>query len=80
MLEYLSQYYEIIIFTASQRDYAIKIINYLDPESKIIKLLLDRDFCYQTAHGVYIKDLKAFKNLDLKSTLIIDNSSLSYCF
>ena len=36
-LEEMSKYYEIVIFTASVKDYADTILNQLDPEKKIYK-------------------------------------------
>ncbi len=29
--------------------------------------------------NLYIKDLKIFKNLDLKDMILVDNSSFSFC-
>eukprot|EP00828_Plagiopyla_frontata_P011659 TRINITY_DN16469_c0_g1_i1.p2 TRINITY_DN16469_c0_g1~~TRINITY_DN16469_c0_g1_i1.p2 ORF type:complete len:163 (+),score=14.24 TRINITY_DN16469_c0_g1_i1:114-602(+) len=52
IIEILSNYYEIIIFTASHIDYAKQITQFLDPQTKYLKFILDRSFCYETQHGV----------------------------
>ena len=37
--------YEIVIFTASKKDYADSIINILDPESQYISSILSQEEC-----------------------------------
>ena len=71
------KYYELIVFTASKKVYADTIIDYLDPENKFFTKRLYRESCLFVS-GVYIKDLKIFKNRDLKDIIIVDKSCLSY--
>jgi len=70
IIEALSNSYEIVIFTASIRQYAETIINFIDPNHKTARLY--RESCIKkNAH--FIKDLsKLGRNLD--QTIIVDNS------
>ena len=45
VLEKLSQWYEIIVFTAGQQEYADKILDYIDPQNAIFKKRLYRQDC-----------------------------------
>ena len=76
----LSNYYEIFIFTAASSDYAIPIINLIDPE-KIIKKSFFREDCTLIEEETYIKDLNKFNNnYDLKDIVLIDNNIISFLF
>lgn len=77
-LEYVSQHFEIICFTASCKDYADIIIDYIDPEKKYFKHRLYRESCLYLQPGIYIKDLTIIENRDLANVVIIDNSLLSF--
>ena len=79
-LKKVSKYAEIIIFTASLKSYADAVVNNIDPYRKYISLVLDREYCvFQESKGIYIKDLRIL-NRDLKKTVIIDNSIISFAF
>lgn len=80
MIEILSEYYEINIFTASSPSYAIQVVSYLDPDFKYIKNVLHKFHCLKTKSGISIKDLRIIKNRDLKNMLIVDNSLVSFYF
>ena len=71
----LSQFYEIIIFTASFKSYADLAINGIDPEKKI-KYRLYRQHTTKIGN-TFIKDL-AKLGRDLKKVIIIDNCSDNY--
>jgi CTD small phosphatase-like protein 2 len=66
------------VFTASHKWYADVIIDYIDPEKKYIQHRLYRDHCIKTTDNVYVKDLRVFKNRDLKDLLIVDNAVYSF--
>lgn len=76
-LKELKEYYNLIVFTASDPSYANTVIDILDPEHKLFSARLFRKSCIKTDIGLYIKDLRVI-NCDLKSTLIIDNSIFSF--
>ncbi|KAL5731931.1 hypothetical protein ACHQM5_004607 [Ranunculus cassubicifolius] len=71
-LEKVAQMFEITIFTASQSAYAEKLLNILDPESKLISKRAYRESCI-FADGTYTKDLTVL-GVDLAKVAIIDNS------
>ena len=71
-LNEMSSYYDIIIFTASLKEYADIILDHIDPDSKIIKHRYYRENTVSVDNEYNIKDLGILKT-DLKKTLIIDN-------
>jgi len=76
-LKELAEYYELIVFTASHPCYANVVIDLLDPEQNIFSKRLFRSSCIQTDINVFIKDLRIL-DYDPKTTVIIDNSILSF--
>lgn len=74
-LKKVSEWYDVIIFTASMRQYADPLIDQLDTKG-LVKGRLFRESCLNKG-GNFIKDLSLIKQ-DLASTIIIDNSPIAY--
>ena len=70
VLKELSKFYEVVIFTASLKQYAETIIYFLDPDRNILRLY--RDACVRK-ETYFVKDLTKLGR-DLTKTLIVDNS------
>jgi len=78
-LQTLSQDWEIIVFTASQRCYADAILDYLDPNSELIAHRLYREHCLHFG-STAVKDLRILPHRKLSNTIIIDNSAHSFAY
>ena len=74
----LSKFYNIFLFTASFKEYAIPIIKKIDSKN-LIKKFFFREFCTKINDDVYIKDLSKL-NVNLKDVVIIDNNINSFYF
>lgn len=75
-LKKLSKYYEIVVFTASTKNYAYSIISQIDPQRQFIDYLLCRQHCTQIDSAL-IKDLDRIGR-DIGSIIIIDNDKHSF--
>ena len=50
-LERISEMYHLIVYTASQKSYAEKVVEMLDPNGKFFKALLSSDYCLKSESG-----------------------------
>jgi len=77
-LSLLNNYFNIGIFTASEKEYADAIIRYLDPNQDIIKFCLYRNNCVNVNDLINVKDLRVIKDIDLKKVVLVDNNMYSF--
>ena len=78
-LDYAAQKFELIVFTASDKQYADAIIDYIEKDKKYFKMRLYRDDCLFIEPGLYIKDLRIFSDYkNLEDIIILDNSLFSF--
>ncbi|XP_027342351.1 uncharacterized protein LOC113855085 [Abrus precatorius] len=75
-LEKVSEMFEIIIFTASKRIYAEKLLAVLDPDKKLFSRQVYRESCI-LKDNTYTKDLTVL-GIDLAKVAIVDNSPKVY--
>ena len=73
----MSNYFEIVIFTASLSIYASPLLDIID-HNKRCSYRLYREHC-TFLNGSYIKDLQRLDR-DLKNVIIVDNSPVAYSF
>ncbi|CAD8200672.1 unnamed protein product [Paramecium pentaurelia] len=78
-LQNMAKHFEIMIFTASNEDYANQIIDYLDPTQQLVKYRLYRNDCINLSKGCHIKDLRNL-NRNLEDIILIDNSAYSFAY
>lgn len=71
-LKRVSRLFEIVVFTASHKAYAEKLMNLLDPHRNLIRHRLYRDDCLDV-FGNYLKDLSVLGR-DLSKVVLVDNS------
>ncbi len=71
----MSQLYEIIVFTASQKQYADKVVQQIDPKKRIAHVL-NRDHCIVINKIYYLKNMKILGR-DLKQVILIDDNKMA---
>ncbi|PNW78830.1 hypothetical protein CHLRE_09g391541v5 [Chlamydomonas reinhardtii] len=70
--------FEVVVFTASQRIYAERLLDILDPGQALVRHRIYRDSCV-VVDGNYLKDLSVLGR-DLAHTVIVDNSPQAFGF
>lgn len=74
----MSNHFDLVVYTASEREYALAIVNFIDPQRKFILDVFHRDSCLQTKKGFVVKDLSVILPGELQKIVLVDNSS--HCF
>lgn len=76
-LEFVSQKFNVVLFTAGLESYAEAIIEYIDPMEQYFHLKLFRDSCLEFKN-FFIKDLSILSTFGLKDMIIVDNCVFSF--
>ncbi|CAN4105665.1 unnamed protein product [Withania somnifera] len=77
LLEFLSEKFEVVVFTAGLREYASLVLDRIDRKG-LISHRLYRNSCKEV-DGKFVKDLSA-TGRDIKKVLIVDDNPNSYLF
>ena len=77
-LKQVAQWFEVVIFTASQKVYADSLLNIIDPRNEYISHRVFRDSCV-CVEGNYLKDLNILGR-PLDKVVIVDNSFQAFGF
>lgn len=72
--------WEVVVFTASCKNYADTILDYLDPDNKYFLHRFYRETCWKTPEGVYVKDMRVFHQWNLEDIILVDNAVYSFGF
>jgi Dullard-like phosphatase family protein len=75
-LDEMIKYFEIVVFTASCKEYADPIIDYIEKERKYFKYRLYREHCI-LYENFYFKDLTIF-NKPLEQIILVENNLFAF--
>lgn len=78
-LNVASNWFNLIIYTASVREYADPVIDLIDENGKFFKKRLFRTDCTQTPSAHYLKDI-SIVDADISKICLLDNSAASFAF
>lgn len=77
LLEYASKVFHLILFTASTKTYADRILQFIDPLNSCFKERYYRDDCIKTSRG-FVKDMTLINIKDWEKVIMVDDQSLSF--
>ncbi|KAI3895121.1 hypothetical protein MKX03_010988 [Papaver bracteatum] len=77
-LKRASELFNLVIFTAGEQSYADPVLDYLDPQRKLIVGRYYNDSIVYLVDD-YIKDLSMF-GVDLAKVILVDNRPTNFCF
>ncbi|KAI9304086.1 NLI interacting factor-like phosphatase-domain-containing protein [Cunninghamella echinulata] len=75
-LKTISQWYKVVIFTASMSEYADPVIDWLDQDQTMVSHRYFRQSCV-ARDGNYLKDISLAES-DLSKVCLVDNSPIAY--
>lgn len=75
-LDVVSNWFQLVIYTASLREYADPVVNMLDKGHRVFQKRLFRNACIEK-DGLYLKDLSLIDQ-DLSRICLLDNSAISF--
>ncbi len=79
MLNILKKDFELIVFTAGNRQYANAVTSKIQTTQRYFDYVLARDVCTLHPHGYNIKDLRLLLDeRSIKDIIIVDNKAVSF--
>ncbi len=75
----LSNYYEIVLFTSSEKSYADEIVDRIEKENKYFCMRFYREDCV-CVNDHFIKDLRIIEDRNINDMIIVDNSIISFAY
>lgn len=75
-LRKLSRKFEVVLFTAAEREYAEPLLNFIDPDRKYLPYRLYREHTVKYIGIKYVKDLRILGR-NLRRTVLIDNNIMA---
>ncbi|KAI3904288.1 hypothetical protein MKW92_013034 [Papaver armeniacum] len=76
-LERVSELFDVVIFTASSKGNADRVLDFLDPQGKLFVGRYYHDSCTYLVDGSYVKDLRIF-NADLAKVILVDDRPTNF--
>lgn len=76
-LKTVAEWYHLVIYTASLREYADPVINWLDGGRNLFKKRLFRSACVEISPGAHAKNL-CLVDADLSRVCLLDNTAASF--
>ncbi|KAI8339531.1 NLI interacting factor-like phosphatase-domain-containing protein [Chlamydoabsidia padenii] len=76
-LKTISQWYKVVIFTASMAEYADPVIDWLDQDQTMVSHRYFRQSCISREDGNYLKNI-TMAEPDLSKVCLVDNSPVAY--
>ncbi|KAI8076736.1 NLI interacting factor-like phosphatase-domain-containing protein [Halteromyces radiatus] len=76
-LKTISQWYKVVIFTASMSEYADPVIDWLDQDQTMVSHRYFRQSCISREDGNYLKNI-TMAEPDLSKVCLVDNSPVAY--
>ena len=77
-LNFISQNFEVVLYTSAMKTYADIVLKIIDPEDKYFSYKLYREQCIDINNGFIIKNLKIIANRSKDKLFIIDNNLLNF--
>lgn len=74
-----SKLFDLVVFTASEREYAQAVVDILDPTRRYIRDIYSRKHCVRTHLGYVVKDMRTVCSQTPSTVLLLDNSIHCMC-
>ena len=80
LTELKNKSYDLWIFTSENKLNAIPLVRAIDPDKKFFSQFFFRENCYNPGYEIYVRDLRIFKDRNVKNMLVISHNFMSFAF